>query len=868
MIHTLTMKTSVTISLACLWLLSLLVSPSEANCVSLPIPWLFQTINFCFGVSHVDPVHCTWGSWGEWSVCDGCSKSQSRVRPMEIYAQFGGNPCGGGPTETRECSTTQGCPLQDGCGDRFRCRSGQCISMSLKCNGDQDCEEDNQDELSQTCPSQVFSVCDIDQPPPNIELLGLGFDIVTGKTRGSVINTKSFGGQCRTIFSGDNRRRYRLPQSIIKYNTEVTVRNEFSDELFESTWSYLKEIEKREKTTGTTTGHYNYNYKLEETKYEKNMLMTIDNEIEMAQYQSNAPRYLTLSEEFWKALTRLPNVYDYASYSKVLERFGTHYRTRGTLGGKLRIVISLNEKTVKKIESVKWDYNKCVKKKRSFLFIKWTTEKCTKDSHDKVPFNEDLSESDAVQNVILTGGYTEHVEGLKHIDLRNPTENGRIYKNWADSLKSFPGVFKEKLAPISELVKEVQCAGLKRIYLRQAIEQYLAERHTCRCRPCQNNGVALREKDICKCLCKPGTKGDACETGTDVEEQAGVIHGRWSCWSDWTSCTGGVMRRTRQCNNPAPQNGGQHCIGETAEREPCDDDLEDIKNMEPQCFDSSLPAKEACTSPPPLYNGFVLNPRDVHLMGTTVEYTCIDGHYLVGEKTAECKSDKTWTTPDKHCKRSKCGVPILSDQVTASVWNNSYDIGQKITLSCPQGRLVLGEKEIICDSSLKWSPNPQNIECSEEVAAPDPTRTADIKCKSWEKTVDQACVCRTPNECPSSLEVCATNIKRGRTDLISVCKMHAVQCMGMSMKLAEDNSCEWPNHESTPCNKCQLWQTCNDQTNVCRCKDETECVGPGLSVCARVGDASVSQTMTECEAGRRRCNGEKITVVSILPCEA
>ena len=77
--------------------------------------------------------------------------------------------------------------------------------------------------------------------------------------------------------------------------------------------------------------------------------MTIDNEIEMAQYQSNAPRYLTLSEEFWKALTRLPNVYDYASYSKVIDRFGTHYRTRGTLGGTLRILMSLTEKTVKKI---------------------------------------------------------------------------------------------------------------------------------------------------------------------------------------------------------------------------------------------------------------------------------------------------------------------------------------------------------------------------------------------------------------------------------------------------------------------------------------------------------------------------------------
>lgn len=49
---------------------------------------------------------------------------------------------------------------------------------------------------------------------------------------------------------------------------QVTVRNDFSDELFESTWSYLKEIEKRETTTGTTTGHYNYNSKLEEKKYE------------------------------------------------------------------------------------------------------------------------------------------------------------------------------------------------------------------------------------------------------------------------------------------------------------------------------------------------------------------------------------------------------------------------------------------------------------------------------------------------------------------------------------------------------------------------------------------------------------------------
>lgn len=49
---------------------------------------------------------------------------QTRSRSMVVYAQFGGNPCGGQRTETRPCETTKSCPLQDGCGDRFRCRSG------------------------------------------------------------------------------------------------------------------------------------------------------------------------------------------------------------------------------------------------------------------------------------------------------------------------------------------------------------------------------------------------------------------------------------------------------------------------------------------------------------------------------------------------------------------------------------------------------------------------------------------------------------------------------------------------------------------------------------------------------------------------
>lgn len=50
------------------------------------------------------------------------------------------------------------------------------------------------------------------------------YDILTGELRAGVINTLSFGGQCRKVFSGDHRTLYRLPQNILMYNFEVRAR--------------------------------------------------------------------------------------------------------------------------------------------------------------------------------------------------------------------------------------------------------------------------------------------------------------------------------------------------------------------------------------------------------------------------------------------------------------------------------------------------------------------------------------------------------------------------------------------------------------------------------------------------------------------
>lgn len=74
-------------------------------------------------------------------------------------------------------------------------------------------------------------------------------------------------------------------------------------------------------------------------------LLVLKNEVEVAQFQSNAPRYIPLSEELWKALAKLPSVYDYAAYRKVLERFGTHYLSEGSLGGTFKAVAKIDEET-------------------------------------------------------------------------------------------------------------------------------------------------------------------------------------------------------------------------------------------------------------------------------------------------------------------------------------------------------------------------------------------------------------------------------------------------------------------------------------------------------------------------------------------
>ena len=52
-----------------------------------------------------------------------------------------------------------------------------------------------------------------------------------------------------------------------------------------------------------------------------------------------------------------------------------------------------------------------------------------------------------------------------------------------------------------------------------------------------------------------------------------AVGGAWGAWSGWSECSsecgGGTQIRSKQCNDPAPANGGAECEGESTEVREC-----------------------------------------------------------------------------------------------------------------------------------------------------------------------------------------------------------------------------------------------------------------------------------------------------------
>lgn len=816
------------------------------------------------------PVNCEWDSYGPWSECNGCTKTQTRRRSIAVYGQYGGHRCVGSAFETQSCNPERGCPTEEGCGDRFRCFSGQCISKSLVCNGDSDCEEDGADE-DRCEDAESRPSCDTVKPPPNIELTGNGYNALTGQFRNRVINTKSFGGQCRKVFSGDGKDFYRLSGNILSYTFQVKINNDFNYEFYNSSWSYVKHTSTDYTSSSSnrflffssSSNRHSQSSSTKEIYMKKSYkLLVVQNTVEVAQFINNNPEFLQLAEPFWRELSHLPTLYDYSAYRRLIDQYGTHYLQSGSLGGEYRVLFYVDSGDVKHRGFGSVQEKACSSSDFKFIFVSSANQRC-KELENIFKSNSGNQGRVLRGEPFVRGGGPGFVADLSFLDLDNPAGNRQRYSSWASSVTNFPQVIKQRLTPLYELVKEVPCASVKRLYLKRALEEYLDEFDPCHCRPCQNGGIARVVGTQCQCHCKPYTYGMACEQGVLVGDQAGGVDGGWSCWSSWSPCVQGKKSRSRECNNPPPRAGGKACIGETTESRQCEDqDLENLRLLEPHCFHLSLVPKGFCPSPPALKDGFVQSEGTVFPIGKNIVYACNEGYSLVGDPIARCGEDLQWLVGEMHCQKIACFLPGGMNGMRSDPQKPFYMVGEKVTLSCAGAMSLEGPSTFLCGSSLKWSPELKSAQCVEKVTS---TLTpAAPACQPWEKLQNSKCVCKMPYECGSSLDVCARDERSSRILPLTICKMHVLQCQGRNYALVGKNSCTLPASAEKACGACPIWSKCDAQNSKCVCREAAECQKAGYRICVEVNGKE--ETMSECEAGILRCRGQSISITAIKPC--
>ncbi|XP_041125676.1 complement component C8 alpha chain [Polyodon spathula] len=553
------------------------------------------------GLHTPTPVDCSLGPWSLWTSCSPCHGTTYKHRYLQQPSKFSGMECTGVQWNEKSCSTMKKCSEVHTCGEgEFMCEeTGRCINTRLRCNGDIDCRDQSDEEGCDEREEGDYDFCKKLFPIPGSENVVRGYNILTQEYAFNTLDPKYYGGFCDYVYNGDWRelrynsvcerlyynddeKYYRKPYNFHSYRFMAQADSGFSSEYYDDV-SGLLDAKKNEfsfHASGTVgiyifeggmsiQGEYMSLKNISEYTKKNVGFVRMVTKVQTAQFKMRSSG-LVLDEEMYQTLMELPDEYNYGMYSKFISNYGTHYITEGTMGGVLEYILVVDKEVMRKSEMNGYQIGGCFGLSIGLTMPMQETSVESKLSvkgnicHKYGSMNNAASSSNShILDVIpqIRGGDIRSSGGLLGVF------DEKSYRHWGKSLKYSPDLIDFEILPIYELLRfsNVGSIDVKIDNMKRAWTDYLREFSPCRCGPCQNNGMPLLSGSKCKCICLQGYAGEACEE----TKRTGPMHGGWSCWTQWSDCRSGTMTRTRECNNPAPSNGGTRCLGRNTQTAPC-----------------------------------------------------------------------------------------------------------------------------------------------------------------------------------------------------------------------------------------------------------------------------------------------------------
>ncbi|XP_026772226.3 perforin-1 [Pangasianodon hypophthalmus] len=398
---------------------------------------------------------------------------------------------------------------------------------------------------------------------PGFDLAGEGFDITTMQRKGAFALDMSSWLQkdnsctlCKNPYMGGQKQK--LPVSVVDWRPSQKCRIKVSSSVYQSSealvssstssiennWKSSLQISSIRGDASLMLAGSNSKlaeYSMEKTKKDK--FSFTRHAVSCGYYRYRVSSRPILHPELKDEFRSLPATYDNHTkqlYYKLIDKFGTHYITKVSLGGEVRSVTSIKQCQASlqgmTVDEVKTCLDVEASASVGIVSLQTEAHHC-KQVKDKTLNKKSFSSSFSDRETDVIGGH------IQNVDLLFSSNNDpKAYKEWISSLPTNPDVVTYSLEPLHELMPAKE---LSREHLRNAIKDYILQRGlwkncTSRCKI----GVKTDPKEPCICSCHnnrdvalnccPTQKGFAQVTVTAIKATG--------LWGDYFTQTDGFVK--------------------------------------------------------------------------------------------------------------------------------------------------------------------------------------------------------------------------------------------------------------------------------------------------------------------------------------